>query len=149
MTTVIYTDGSCLGNPGKGGWGGVLLKDGREWHIYGGVPFTTNNRMELTAVIKTLETASERYTDNELIIHTDSMYVQKGAEEWMEGWKEKGWRNVKNEDLWIQLDILIEAQKEKGNKLTWKWVKAHSGNHYNEKADRLAKAARDEQPECC
>jgi ribonuclease HI len=145
MTIVIYTDGSCGTGRGPGGWGSVILKDEEEWHIYGGFPNTTNNRMELTAVIKTLELIGERHINNEIIIHTDSKYVLQGAEEWMENWKKREWKGVKNIDLWKHLDMLITTHKGKGYKLTWNWVKAHSGNYYNEKADKLAKSARDNQ----
>ena len=131
----IYTDGACKGNPGVGGWG-VLLRYGdttREFH--GGEALTTNNRMELTAVIRALEALKRRC---KVRLHTDSQYVQKGISEWIHSWKRKGWKTadrkpVKNEDLWRRLDEL-RAQHE----VEWHWVRGHAGHPENERADKLA-----------
>jgi ribonuclease HI len=134
-TCHIYTDGACKGNPGPGGWGAVLEYDGREREIYGGEPLTTNNRMELTAVIEALTSLTRPC---KVVVHTDSQYVQKGITEWIRGWKARGWRTaarepVKNADLWKKLDGAI-AEHE----IEWVWVKGHSGHEGNERADRLA-----------
>lgn len=131
----IWTDGACKGNPGVGGWG-VLLRQGKhEKTLYGGELHTTNNRMELLAVIKALE-ALKRHCD--VTVHTDSQYVQKGMNEWLANWKRRGWRTadkkpVKNADLWQKLDALVQQQP-----VTWRWVKGHSGDPGNERADELA-----------
>ena len=134
-TCHIYTDGACKGNPGPGGWGAVLEYDGREREIFGGEPATTNNRMELTAVIEALAALTRPC---KVIVHTDSQYVQKGITEWIRGWKARGWRTaakepVKNADLWKKLDEAIT-----GHEIEWVWVKGHSGHDGNERADRLA-----------
>ena len=134
-TCHIYTDGACKGNPGPGGWGAVLEYDGREREIFGGEPLTTNNRMELTAVIEALTSLTRPC---KVVVHTDSQYVQKGITEWIRGWKARGWRTaskepVKNADLWKKLDGAI-AEHE----IEWVWVKGHSGHEGNERADRLA-----------
>lgn len=131
----IYTDGACKGNPGVGGWGVLLEFDGRHKELYGGERLTTNNRMELTAVIRALQ-ALKRHCKVEL--HTDSRYVQQGITEWIHSWKKRGWRTadkkpVKNDDLWKALDEL--AQK---HDIEWLWVKGHAGHDGNEKADALA-----------
>lgn len=131
----IYTDGACKGNPGVGGWGVLLEFDGRHKELYGGERLTTNNRMELTAVIRGLQ-ALKRHCKVEL--HTDSKYVQQGITEWIHSWKKRGWRTadkkpVKNDDLWKALDEL--AQK---HDIEWLWVKGHAGHDGNEKADALA-----------
>ena len=133
----IYTDGACKGNPGPGGWGVVLLSGGTEKELFGGEPATTNNRMELTAVIEAL-TALKRPC--QVSLHLDSEYVRKGITEWVSGWKARGWRTaakqpVKNVDLWQRLDALVGTA---GHTITWRWVKGHSGNPGNERADRLA-----------
>src|SRR5206468_1067109 len=131
----IYTDGACKGNPGPGGWGAVLQMDGEEKELFGGEPQTTNNRMELTAVIRALELL-ERPCQIE--VYTDSQYVQKGISEWLLDWKRRGWRTadkkpVKNVDLWRELDRLAGLHR-----IAWHWVKGHSGHPENERADALA-----------
>jgi ribonuclease HI len=131
----IFSDGACKGNPGVGGWGALLRMNGAEKELFGGEPNTTNNRMELTAVIQAL-TALTRPC--EVLIHTDSQYVMKGMMEWIEGWKAKGWKTaakqpVKNDDLWKTLDKLVAMHD-----VDWRWVKGHSGHPENERADQLA-----------
>ena len=134
---IIHTDGACKGNPGPGGWG-VLLESGEHTReLFGGEPQTTNNRMELMAVIQALG-ALKRPCRVE--IHLDSEYVRKGITEWIKGWKAKGWRTaskqpVKNADLWQQLDQLVQTC---GHDLSWHWVKGHAGHAGNERADELA-----------
>jgi ribonuclease HI len=131
----IYTDGACKGNPGVGGWGALLElgKDVKE--IFGGELLTTNNRMELTAVIRALEALKRRCA---VQLHTDSKYVQQGITEWIHNWKRRGWRTadkkpVKNEDLWRRLDELAQQHD-----VEWLWVKGHAGHDGNERADVLA-----------
>ncbi|MEE3289648.1 MAG: ribonuclease HI [Pseudomonadota bacterium] len=137
----MYTDGACRGNPGKGGWG-VLLRYGEaEKALYGGEKLTTNNRMELTAVIKGLEALTKSCR---IKITTDSKYVLQGVTEWMPNWKKRNWRTankkpVLNVELWQQLDELV-AQHE----IEWDWVKGHSGHPENELADQLANQGVDE-----
>ncbi len=131
----IFADGACKGNPGNGGWGALLVADGKEKEMFGGERNTTNNRMELKAVIEAL-TALTRSC--EVIVFTDSKYVQKGISEWIHGWKVRGWKTaahepVKNVDLWQALDA---AQVQ--HKIEWRWVKGHAGHVGNERADRLA-----------
>ncbi len=131
----IYADGACKGNPGPGGWGAWLTYEGKEKTLSGGEPLTTNNRMELTAVIRALEALKKPCT---VKIYTDSSYVQKGISEWIVGWKARNWRTadkkpVKNEDLWKMLDNLA-----KQHQIEWIWVKGHAGNAGNERADALA-----------
>ncbi len=131
----IYTDGACKGNPGPGGWGAVLECDGKEKELFGGEPATTNNRMELTAVIEALLSLKR---PSRVVLHTDSQYVQKGITEWIRGWKARGWRTaarepVKNVDLWKRLDELVGPHE-----IDWVWVRGHSGHHGNERADALA-----------
>lgn len=133
----IYTDGACKGNPGPGGWGAVLFSGAVEKELFGGEADTTNNRMELTAVIKAL-TALRRPCH--VTVYLDSQYVRKGITEWIAGWKARGWRTaakqaVKNVDLWQQLDVLVAAS---GHRIDWRWVKGHSGDAGNERADMLA-----------
>lgn len=137
---VIYTDGACRGNPGPGGWGVVLRYQGNLKKLNGYDPETTNNRMELTAVIEGLR-ALTRSCDIDL--HTDSKYVMQGINEWLDNWKRNGWRTaakkpVKNIDLWQQLDEEVLRHK-----IEWNWVKGHSGVEDNEIADQLANAAID------
>lgn len=137
----IYTDGACRGNPGPGGWGAVMRSNGTEKQLWGGERDTTNNRMEMTAVIKALE-ALKRSCRVTLI--TDSRYVIQGITEWMPGWKRRQWRNaarkpVLNVDLWKQLDALV-AEHE----IDWQWVRGHSGDPGNELADALANRGIDE-----
>jgi len=131
----IYTDGACKGNPGVGGWGVLLMHDGRTRELHGGEALTTNNRMELTAVIRALE-ALKRSTGVRL--HTDSQYVQLGISKWIHDWKKRGWRTaekkpVKNIDLWRRLDELAGEHE-----IEWIWVRGHEGNVGNERADELA-----------
>lgn len=131
----IYADGACKGNPGPGGWGAWLRYGGREKELSGGEANTTNNRMELTAVIQALKALTKPC---QLKIYTDSVYVQKGMTEWIEGWKARNWRTsdkkpVKNDDLWRLLDQLTQPHH-----IEWIWVKGHAGNPGNERADRLA-----------
>ncbi|WP_288356398.1 ribonuclease HI [uncultured Cycloclasticus sp.] len=131
----IYTDGACRGNPGVGGWGASLSYNGTHKEIYGGEQETTNNRMELTAVIEALKVLKE---PSDLTINSDSKYVLSGINEWMPNWKKRNWKTagrkpVKNVDLWQQLDAQIQPHKIK-----WVWVKGHSGNPGNERADELA-----------
>ena len=137
MRVDIYADGACKGNPGPGGWGALMRAGGQEKEICGGQSNTTNNRMELTAVIEALSTLKR---PSEVHLHVDSQYVLKGMTEWIEGWKARGWRTaakapVKNEDLWRRLDHLLENG---GHDVTWHWVKGHSGHAENERADTLA-----------
>ena len=139
----LYTDGACRGNPGKGGWG-VLMRYGEsEKELYGGEFATTNNRMELTAVIRGL---AELRRPCHVRVTTDSKYVLQGASEWLERWKRKNWKTtakkpVLNKDLWEQLDRLL-AEHE----VSWEWVKGHSDHPGNEKADMLANRGIDELP---
>lgn len=131
----IYTDGACKGNPGPGGWGALLTFDGQEKELCGGELSTTNNRMELTAVIEALAALKR---PSRVILHTDSQYVQKGITEWIRGWKAKGWKTaakapVKNVDLWKRLDELAARHH-----VDWRWVKGHAGHDGNERADALA-----------
>ena len=132
----IYTDGACKGNPGPGGWGALLTCEGKEREMFGGEPATTNNRMEMQAVIEAL--GALKAVPSKVVLHTDSQYVQKGITEWIGGWKARGWRTaakqpVKNVDLWKQLDSLAARHD-----IEWKWVKGHAGDAGNERADALA-----------
>jgi len=137
-TVVIYTDGACKGNPGPGGWGAILRSgDGQENELWGGERETTNNRMEMMAVISALGALKRPC---HVILHVDSQYVLKGMTEWLVGWKAKGWRTaskqpVKNVDLWQQLDALVNTA---GHRIEWRWVKGHAGDPGNERADGLA-----------
>ena len=131
----IYTDGACRGNPGIGGWGAWLKYGAVEKELCGGELATTNNRMELMAAIQALESLTEPCV---VVLHTDSKYVLQGITEWMDNWKKRGWKTaakkpVKNEDLWRRLDAAIQKHS-----IDWRWVKGHSGNVGNEKADSLA-----------
>jgi len=131
----IFTDGACKGNPGPGGWGALLRLGTKEKELCGGEPLTTNNRMELTAVIRALEALKRR---SKVKLHTDSQYVQKGISEWIAGWKRRGWKTadkkpVKNVDLWLQLDQLATQHD-----IEWLWVRGHAGHEGNERADILA-----------
>jgi ribonuclease HI len=131
----IYSDGACKGNPGAGGWGALLVSGGHRKEICGGEPDTTNNRMEMMAVIRALESLKRPSTVH---VHTDSQYVQKGISEWMTGWKKRGWRTadgkpVKNQDLWQELDALSGKHR-----IEWNWVRGHAGHPENERADALA-----------
>ena len=136
----IYTDGACRGNPGPGGWGALLKSDKSEKELSGAEPATTNNRMELTAVIRALE-ALKRPVQARL--YTDSEYVRRGITEWLTAWKSRGWRTadrqpVKNQDLWQQLDELAARHE-----IEWRWVPGHAGVPGNERVDRLANEAID------
>ena len=136
----IYTDGACRGNPGPGGWGAVLMSGGSERELSGAEAATTNNRMELLAVINALRALKRRVRAR---VYTDSQYVRLGITTWLADWKARGWRTaarkaVKNQDLWEQLDALAA-----GHELEWHWVKGHSGNPGNERCDQLANAAID------
>ena len=139
MKYKIYTDGACSGNPGPGGWGAVILdQNDKQKNISGSEKNTTNNRMELLAAIMSLKKIK---TNSEVVIFTDSIYVKNGITEWMKNWKKNGWKNsnkkpVKNKDLWVKLDKLCEA-----NNVSWKWVKGHSTNEFNNLADELATKA--------
>jgi ribonuclease HI len=132
---VIYTDGACKGNPGPGGWGAWLRSGAHEKELWGGEPHTTNNRMELTAVIEALASLNRRCA---VAVYTDSEYVRNGILTWIHGWKARGWttadrKPVKNADLWRRLDTLREQHD-----VTWHWVKGHAGDPGNERADQLA-----------
>ncbi len=130
----IYTDGACSGNPGPGGWGALLRYNGHEKQISGGELETTNNRMEMMAVIEAL-TALKKPSD--VMLYTDSQYVQKGVTEWMKGWKAKGWpARIKNQDLWLRIDSVLSQHKVK-----FIWVRGHNGHAENELVDKLAVAA--------
>ena len=137
----IFTDGACKGNPGPGGWGAILRYGTTEKEIYGASKNTTNNIMELTAVIESLKNLKKPC---ELIITTDSKYVKNGITEWIHNWKKNGWRTaakkeVKNKELWIELYSLIQIHS-----ISWDWVKGHSGHPENERADLLANVAIEE-----
>jgi ribonuclease HI len=134
-SVTMYTDGACKGNPGRGGWGVWMVSGSHEKEMWGGERVTTNNRMELTAVIQALSTLKKRCN---IIVYTDSEYVRKGITEWITGWKKRGWRTadgkpVKNEDLWRELEAQVLAHQ-----VEWRWVKGHSGDPGNERADGLA-----------
>lgn len=131
----IYTDGACKGNPGPGGWGAWLRAGSHEKELWGGEPRTTNNRMELTAVIEALAALRQ---PSRVVVHTDSEYVKNGITTWIHAWKTRGWltadrKPVKNVDLWRRLDAL-RAQHE----VQWRWVRGHAGDPGNERADALA-----------
>jgi len=137
----MYADGACRGNPGPGGWGVLLLAAGRERTLHGGAPSTTNNRMELTAVIRGLEALKHPCR---VQLYTDSQYVQKGITQWIHDWKRRGWRTadkkpVKNIDLWQALDAVASRHA-----VSWHWVKGHAGHDGNERADALANRGIDE-----
>ena len=131
----IYTDGACKGNPGPGGWGALLISGQHEKELCGGEALTTNNRMELLAVIRALESLKQAC---HIALYTDSKYVQQGISEWIHNWKKRGWTTaskapVKNKDLWQMLDSLVQAHT-----IEWHWVKGHAGHKENERADVLA-----------
>ena len=133
----IYTDGACKGNPGPGGWGVLMQSGGKQRELHGGAPDTTNNRMELTAVIRALEALKR---PSRVRLHTDSQYVQLGISQWIHNWKKRGWRTadrkpVKNAELWQRLDQLVHAGP---HQIEWHWVKGHAGDPGNERADALA-----------
>ena len=142
MKTKIYTDGACRGNPGPGGWGALLIHGDHKKEIYGYEENSTNNKMELMAVIQALELLK---SPCDIVLTSDSKYVLKGINEWIEGWKVKGWKtaakkDVKNKELWIRLD-----NARKHHQIEWKWVKGHSGHPENERVDALANKAIDEE----
>ena len=137
----IFTDGACRGNPGLGGWGALIRWNGEESSLWGGERDTTNNRMEMEAAIKGLESIIE---SSNITITTDSNYLKDGITQWLEGWKKKGWKTaakkpVKNQDLWMRLDELSQFHN-----VNWRWVKGHSGHRENEIADLLANKGIDE-----
>jgi len=137
---IVYTDGACRGNPGPGGWGAVLTYRGRERTLHGAAPDTTNNRMELSAVIAALRALKRR---SRVRVHTDSQYVMQGITQWLPNWKARGWRTtgrtpVKNVDLWQELERLVAAHD-----VSWTWVRGHTGVAGNERADALANEAID------
>jgi len=132
----IYTDGACSGNPGPGGWGAIILFNNESIVLSGGEKLTTNNRMEITATIKSLEAIEKNV---EVILYTDSKYVINGITNWIKSWKKNNWvssnkKTVKNIDLWKDLDSLVQNKT-----ISWKWVKGHSGNEMNEKVDEIAR----------
>ena len=134
-TVYLYTDGACKGNPGAGGWGVLMRYGTHEKELFGGEPDTTNNRMELKAVIEGLKALKRR---SRVQICTDSQYVKNGMESWIHGWKRNGWKTadkqqVKNADLWRELDEQVAAHD-----VVWTWVKGHAGHAENERADALA-----------
>ena len=136
MKYKVYTDGACSGNPGKGGWAAIILNEKSiQSNVSGGENRTTNNRMELMAPIMALNKIKK---SSEIIIYTDSKYVKDGITEWIKKWKLNNWKSankkpVKNKDLWIKLDNSCQKHK-----VTWKWVKAHAGNKFNNLVDELA-----------
>ena len=140
----IFTDGACRGNPGPGGWGALLRYQGKEKSLYGAATYTTNNRMELMAVIQALESLKRSCA---VAVTTDSQYVHHGISQWINNWKRRGWKTadkkpVKNVDLWQRLDAAVGAHQ-----VTWHWVRGHTGHPENEIADQLANQAIDEMQE--
>ena len=135
MSCKIYTDGSCIGNPGKGGWAAIIINNGKKKIISGSENYTTNNRMEIIAVIKALNTIKLK----QATLITDSQYVKNGIEVWIHKWKDNGWmtaekKPVKNKDLWTKLDKI-----QKTKKIKWEWVKGHSSDKLNNEVDRIAR----------
>lgn len=133
----VYTDGACKGNPGPGGWGVLLRSGDHTRELFGGEALTTNNRMELLAVIEALGALKRPCR---VRLHVDSQYVLKGMTEWLAGWRARGWRTatgqpVKNQDLWQRLDALVQGS---GHAIEWRWVRGHNGDAGNEQADALA-----------
>ncbi len=135
---IIYTDGACSGNPGAGGWGALIIQNAADRvELFGGDKMTTNNQMEMMAVIKALEYVGS--TSSSIELWSDSQYVIKGITEWLKGWKKNGWRNskresVKNRELWEMLDALVSSLN-----ISWHWVKGHNGHPENERVDELAR----------
>ncbi len=138
----IYTDGACEPNPGPGGWAALLLSDGRESELAGAEVQTTNNRMELTAAVKALESLHQAC---KVDIYTDSEYLKRGITEWLPDWRRRGWKRktgqLKNIDLWKALEACLEE-----NEITWHWVRGHAGNQYNQRVDSLARRAMRNSP---
>lgn len=137
IPVTIYTDGACKGNPGRGGWGALLQSRLHTKELFGGEPDTTNNRMEMRAVVEALKVLK---APCRVDFYLDSQYVRKGLTEWMTNWKKRGWRTasgsaVKNQDLWQELDSLLEGSR---HEIAWHWVKGHAGDPGNERADALA-----------
>ena len=137
----IWTDGACSGNPGPGGWGALLVAGDKRKELWGGDKATTNNRMEMLAVIEALNALKG---PSKITLHVDSMYVKDGLTKWIHGWKLNGWKTaakkpVKNQDLWMAMDEACQRHD-----ITWKWVKGHDGDPGNEKADELARRGTDE-----
>jgi ribonuclease HI len=137
----IFTDGACKGNPGPGGWGALLRVNGQSKELKGSEPETTNNRMEMQAVISALESLKQPCS---VQLTTDSKYVLDGVKSWMPNWKKRGWKTaskapVKNKDLWMKIDVLVQSHD-----IEWAWVKGHSGHVENERVDQLANDAIDE-----
>lgn len=135
---IVFTDGSCLGNPGKGGWAILIIEDNSTKEFFGSEKTTTNNRMELTAAINAVKKTKSK---KKVKIVTDSKYVKNGIETWINNWKKNNWKtsnkqNVKNKDLWIELDTLIQKRN-----INWSWVKGHANSLYNERVDLLARNA--------
>lgn len=142
MNITVYTDGACSGNPGAGGWGVFIISEQETKKLHGGVLNTTNNQMELTAVIKALSYIDDNYTTpiDAISIYTDSQYVKNGITTWIKTWEKNGWKNsankpVKNKQLWLMLQKLT-----KDKNILWNWVKGHNGNEYNELVDSLARS---------
>ena len=138
----IYTDGACSGNPGKGGWGAILIYNKKERYMSGSKQLTTNNQMELTATIEALKAILK---PSNIALYTDSQYVKNGITSWIFNWKKNGWKTankkpVANKDLWIELEKYVDFHS-----VNWFWVKGHSGDHYNEIADELAVKAMNER----
>ena len=143
IEVTIYTDGACSGNPGKGGWGAILIYAEEKKYISGSKQLTTNNQMELTATIEALKAILK---PSNIALYTDSQYVKNGITSWIFNWKKNGWKTankkpVANKDLWIELEKYVDFHS-----VNWFWVKGHSGDHYNEIADELAVKAMNERP---
>ena len=141
MSIKVYTDGACRGNPGPGGWGAIIFRDNEEIELFDGDKITTNNQMEMTAAIKALEYLKDE--DQKILLYTDSDYLRQGITSWIVNWKNNNWRTaakkpVKNKELWILLDNLVQELN-----IEWHWVKGHSGDPGNEKADNLANKGAD------
>lgn len=142
----VYTDGSCLGNPGPGGWGAVIVEGDKKTIFSGSDPDTTNNRMELAAAVAGLERLPALNHSVDITIYSDSRYVLDGITKWIKGWKKNNWKTasrqpVKNADLWKRLHVLVFEREARGRPLVWKWVKGHSGDPMNELADKVARDA--------
>ena len=141
MSIRVYTDGACRGNPGPGGWGAIIFRDNEEIELFDGDKITTNNQMEMMAAIKALEYLKDE--DQKILLYTDSDYLRQGITNWIVKWKNNNWRTaakkaVKNKELWILLDKLVQELN-----IEWHWVKGHSGDPGNEKADNLANKGAD------